>query len=704
MSKFLLAASLLLCPWLALAETPIVGHDIRARVEPPTGTLQVTDRITLPEGSDDWTLVLHSGLSPRVLEPGATLERIGREGHLERYRLRRSASGPVTLEYGGEIRHAMESLAEGMGRARQSTLGTIGPEGVFLDGSSGWYPRVEGSLQRFDLRVELPEDWVAVSQGAGPGQESADAGAYRWSEQHPQDDIYLIAAPFHLYRADAGGFDAQVYLRSPDDALAERYLKATEDYVALYDRLIGPYPYAKFALVENFWETGYGMPSFTLLGPRVLRLPFIIDTSYPHEVLHNWWGNGVYVDYASGNWSEGLTAYLADHLMKERAGSGAEYRRDTLKAYADYVRDGEDFPLTAFRGRHGSASQAIGYGKTAMFFHMLRRQLGDQVFRQGLQRFYADNRFRAASYDDIRRAFETVSESDLRGFFDAWTTRAGAPSLALTDVQVEPAPGGFQVTGQVDQTQSDRPFPLRVPVVIHQESGPPQVSEVTLDGRTGRFATHVASRPVRVAADPSFDLFRALAPGETPVTLSSLFGAETGVIVLPAGEPADRVNAYRQLAEAWRRGNDGWEIRRDDELEQVPTDRPVWLLGWDNRLATTVLDGAPGVTLTDDGLDLTGPAKPVTRSGDSVVLTRLIGGQPLGWVASASPEAIAGLARKLPHYGKYSYLVFTGSAPDIRDKGQWPVSDSPLMVWLTDQRPALQDPPEAPLDAEIREP
>jgi hypothetical protein len=73
-------------------------------------------------------------------------------------------------------------------------------------------------------------------------------------------------------------------------------------------------------------------------------------------------------------------------------------------------------------------------------------------------------------------------------------------------------------------------------------------------------------------------------------------------------------------------------------------------------------------------------------------------------VASASPEAIVGLARKLPHYGKYSYLVFTGSAPDIRDKGQWPVSDSPLMVWLTEQRPALLDPPEAPLDAEIREP
>ena len=36
----------------------------------------------------------------------------------------------------------------------------------------------------------------------------------------------------------------------------------------MYRGLIGPYPYQKFALVENFWETGYGMPSFTLLGRR----------------------------------------------------------------------------------------------------------------------------------------------------------------------------------------------------------------------------------------------------------------------------------------------------------------------------------------------------------------------------------------------------------------------------------------------------
>ena len=53
-----------------------------------------------------------------------------------------------------------------------------------------------------------------------------------------------------------------------DEALAAKYLTTAAQYLEMYRGLIGPYPYGKFALVENFWETGYGMPSFTLVRPR----------------------------------------------------------------------------------------------------------------------------------------------------------------------------------------------------------------------------------------------------------------------------------------------------------------------------------------------------------------------------------------------------------------------------------------------------
>ena len=702
MPRILFLILSLFMPIAIAVEVPVVDHAMEIRIDPAAGTLAVTDRLTLPPGRETVDLVLHEGLSPRVLSGDATLTPLGRDEHLEALRLQLTpaAKGVVTLGYGGPIRHGLSAVTEGMGRERQETTGTIGPEGVFLDGGSGWYPRVPGTHQRFDLKVTLPPGWQAISQGAGPDREGFTGSA--WTETRPQDDIYLVAAPFRLYRASgvdpanqgaaqgATRAEAQVWLRAPDDRLAADYLAATREYLDLYGRLIGPYPYAKFALVENFWETGYGMPSFTLLGPQVLRLPFIITSSYPHEVLHNWWGNSVYVDARTGNWSEGLTAYLADHLLKEREGQGAAYRRDSLQAYADHVRTERDFPLNQFRGRHGEASQAIGYGKAAMFFHNLRLQLGDATFVAGLRRFYADHQFRAAGYADLRRAFEAVSGQDLGDYFTAWTTRTGAARLALSEVQSTPTKTGYQVTGRISQIQLGAPLPLAVPVVLHPVEGPPVRVLVDLKGRKGDFTIELPTAPLRLAVDPEFDTFRTLAPGESPVALSGLFGAGQGLILLPGAAEPGLLAAYRELATAWQAGHPGWTIATDQDQPSLPLDRPVWLLGWENRLLGVFATGGQGFELDPQRRTLSIGGTAVDTSptaGTSLVLTRERDGQALGWLAAGETATLPGLARKVPHYGKYGYLVFTGTAPDNQLKGQWPPNDSPLIHWFGDRRP-----------------
>ena len=315
-----------------------------------------------------------------------------------------------------------------------------------------------------------------------------------------------------------------------------------------------------------------------------MRLPFILHSSYPHEILHNWWGNGVYVDYAQGNWSEGLTAYLSDHLNQEIAGKGSDYRRDQLKAFADYVRDNEDSPLIAFQGRHGAASQAIGYGKTLMLFHMLRTQLGDSVFVQGLRRFYRDNRFAEAGWKQIETAFEAESGQDLSHFFDAWTSRPGAPSLGLESVVVEPLEDRrWRLSARLVQTQSAAPFPMHVPIALLDETGNAKEVQILMQERSADFSIVLDARPAHLAVDPRFDTFRRLADGESTATLSTLFGAQRGLILVPSEASAELRTAYRQLSEDWQRGHPGWSVALDSDVEKLPTDRAVWLLGWRNR-------------------------------------------------------------------------------------------------------------------------
>lgn len=711
LSALLLAALGLVASTAATAQLSppiIVDHQLEISLDPEAGTLTGQDRLTLPADQPQATVLLHEGLGPRVSDGAGVLERIGRDGHLERYRLITSAPGPVTITYAGTIRHPLETLTEGMGRARQQSIGTIDADGAFLSGYTGWYPRVPESLERFTLTADLPPGWLAVSQGAGP--KIANQGnrvRVTWREDHPQDEIYLNAARFKLYQTPGPGAEAQAWLREPDDALAARYLAATTDYLARYSDLIGPYPYAKFALVENFWESGYGMPSFTLLGPTVLRLPFILHTSYPHEILHNWWGNGVFVDYAQGNWSEGLTTYLADHLNAELDGRGADYRRDQLAAWADYVQHDADFPPRAFQGRHGGASQAIGYGKVMMILHMLRISQGDAAFITALRRFYADNRFRIAGWDALEAAFTATSPAaapELARFFTAWVERPGAPTLTLAEVSQRQLPSGaWQVSGRVEQTQPAAPFPLTVPVVIHDQAGAAYALRVTMDGgaRAATFSQDLPKAALRVAVDPAFDSFRTLLPGEAPVRLSTLFGAAGGLIVLPAAAPAPLAAGYRALAEAWVQGQPDWAIATDTGLAALPTDRPVWLLGWENRFAATFagLGDAGGFrldlalrTITLAGTDYADATPVLTAGGPDRA-----GSAALGWLAASDPAALPALARKLPHYGKQGFLVFDVTGAQVLVKGQWPSGGSALVHWFGEGRPTLAVPPRADL-------
>lgn len=690
---------------LGLRAQPRLHHDLQVTLHPARHELHVTDIITLAASapSGKLTFALHAGLTLTSATPPATPmpQESGSTG-VTRYTLERPADGrTVTLQYRGTIFQPPQQQGATYARGFRETPGTIAPEGVYLSASSYWYPQVANHLLTFRLDVQVPEDWETVSQGERTRHERR--GTFRrdqWTASQPQETIYLIAAPFTIYEKPAspagssGHVQAMAFLRTPDAALAHKYLETTGQYLAMYRDLIGPYPHTKFALVENFWETGYGMPSFTLLGAKVIRLPFILHSSYPHEILHNWWGNGVYTDASDGNWSEGLTAYLADHLIKAQRGTAVAYRRNTLQKYADYVTtEHRDFPLTAFRSRHDPATEAVGYGKTLMLFHMLRQQIGDQAFRQALQTFFRTYRFKRASFKDLLKTFSRVASTGVQPFFDQWIRRAGAPELRVSGTQLRQDGETFVLTMVLEQVQAASPYVLRVPLAITIDGQTEAHRTIAqMDGARQEVTVRLSHRPLRVDVDPQFDLFRRLHREEIPPALSQLFGASKAWIVLPSAAPEAIRQGYEQLAAQWQRRTP-LEVRWDRDLDALPTDRAVWLFGWENRWRSHIAGAVTPyqAAVETDRVHLATAV--LTRADHTVVLTARHPDAPeqaLGWLATDHPAAVPGLGRKLPHYGKYSYLGFSGNEPTNMAKGQWPVLQSPMTVQLpqADGRPA----------------
>jgi hypothetical protein len=654
----------------------------------------VTDSITLPEmlpssHAESWHFALHAGLAPIALTPGVQLVRqpqedaTGSQPPLERYAVKLPAgTRTFALHYQGNVHHPQPEDAW----SGHDSAGMLAAEGIFLSAATYWYPRFGDELLTFTLDVQLPLAWDAVSQGERTRHERADNATYvRWEAPEIQEDVYLVGGLFTEYSQSAGAVRAMVFLRTPDAPLAQQYLEATAPYLHMYHALLGPYPYKKFALVENVWESGYGMPSFTLLGSKVIRLPFIVSSSYPHEILHNWWGNGVFVDTQQGNWSEGLTAYLADHLLQEQHGNATAYRRATLQKYTDYVAAHNEIPLTAFRARHSAATAAIGYGKALMFFHMLRQQVGDEGFIHALRLFYRDNLFHRVGFEVLQRAFASATGEDMHDAFRQWVTRPGAPQLRISTATVQPDGQDYHLTAVIEQTQPGPAYRLRVPLAVSiQGHAHAWQTTVVMTQQRQELTLRVPARPWRVDVDPEFDVFRRLHHEEVPPALTQLLGADKVVYILPAAAAPEISEGYRQLAQAWSQAlSQALEIRWDGAIETLPGDSAVWLFGWENRFLPEVAAAlTPYATaLTQEGVRL--EETPLTRDRHAVVLAvrhPTNSRRTLAWVATQNVSALPGLGRKVLHYSTYSYLGFAGDEPVNVVKGQWPVLASPMSV------------------------
>jgi Peptidase family M1 domain len=677
----------------------VVHHDLRVQLNPQARGFIVQDTVTLPlERPEAVIFSLLAGLAPR--SPDAVIEPIAPQGPAQSYQVHLPPGrNRFVLHYGGHLLQAPESGGKEYTSWMQPMQGQIGPEGVYLSAESLWYPQFDDEWVTFCLRIEMPAAWQAVSQGRRDVQKP---GEVTWTVDAPQEQIFLVAGPLTAYLGPAGRVQAMVFLRRPEAALAKTYLDATARIVSMYERLIGPYPYSKFALVENYRETGLGLPSFTLMGSKVIHFPFILYSSYPHEILHNWWGNSVYPRYATGNWAEGLTACLADLLFQEQRGRGAQYRQTVLQKYTDFVSSEKDFPLTEFTARHDPASEAVGYGKGMMFFHMLRRRLGDAAFISALRSFYETYRFRTAGFDDLQHAFEKAAGKPLETMFAQWIRRTGAPQLAVEGASVRAVGGSYLLEATLRQRQPGWPYSLSVPVAVTLAGAPAaRVVVVPMRGRAQKLTQAFNRRPLRLDVDPCYDIFRRLARTEIPPALSQVFGADRLTVVLPANAPPERQTAYQMFAEDLRRaGPTNVAVVLDRDIDRLPGQSLV-LLGWENRFFPAVAKQAARYGTVMMAQQLTLDQKSISRPGHSVALTlrhpdddRAV----LAWIAADPSAALPGLARKLPHYSKYSYLVFSGDQPENIAKGRWPVLDSPMTVFFTHERSAIgRLPEEVPL-------
>ncbi len=684
----IVALSLFCLPILnaaVLAEAaPVLSHKAHLKFDTETNHVVVEDVVLLPAGLEElrlgvgFELTKITSLDNAKVDIASAVEQAEDEdGPYQRIIIQRIGmrnGGLVRLNYEGTFLESVKDVVFSRENVGGEITATISDEGIYLSSSAEWLVWAEGTMAVFEMAFDTPVGFETVTQGERTLHQETENGLHtRWTTTHPSDGLNFIANRYFVHEEPVrDGLVSQTFFLEDDARLRATYMERTKAYITMYEEMIGPYPYTKFATVENWFPTGYGMPSYTLLGGQVLRLPFIPYTSFGHEIAHNWWGNSVFVDISEGNWCEGLTVYCADYHYKslESEDAAREYRRNTLKHYAAYVKDPvNDFPLNEFRSRHSGATRAVGYGKSMMVFHMAARMIGRDNFLNSLRVVAADHQYTEASWSDFIDTFADAGERDLGVFEEQWLKRTGAPVLSLGEVEFK----GDKV--KLEIRQESPTYDLDVPVVLVTAKGREE-HIVRLEGESGKF-TLEGKGIKQVAIDPDYHLFRRLHQQEIEATITQVLAEAEPVFVMGGATP--RLEAAGQSFATSFTEDDAAELLTDGAL--VAGGHSNVIMNPDSvllqRLSPKDLQVAGkmiflgGKRYDRAKYDLVFAA----HDPDDPAVTHLV-------VLCDSPQRLEGLANRVSHYGKYSWLMLpVGSGRP--DRGNWTPGESPLLASQT---------------------
>ena len=568
--------------------------------------------------------------------------------------------------------------------------GTISSNGIYLSPSAYWYPWIPDNLATHRTTTMLPKGWNCVTTGDPSWTENETGVTVIHDSTVPLDGLNFSAAPFEIKEVEHSGVRIMTYFLPAQADLADGYLNSCKGYVDMYSEMIGTYPFPKFAVVDNFLPSGYGMPGWTLLGSEVLRLPFIKYTSLGHEVLHNWFGNSLYVDYDQGNWCEGLTAYLADHKYKMARGpaGGIDYRLNTLRDYANYVKNDNDYPVTEFISRVDSHDRAIGYGKVLMIFHMLNKMFSAEdgdMFRKMISEVYQENQWKVVSWTDWQNAAEKHYGRDLDWYFDQWVKKAGAPTISAQDVEITQNETGWIAKFNVVTEPAGESFQYPLIIRSTDDSGKSSDEFKLIRNNNEMLELSGSGKLAKLHLDPDFDTCRMIYPGEMPTTIAAFYGDAEGVLVVPSR--GRNMKEWKKVAEGLKKH--GQKVVTENELTDEMKQKSLWFFAPSTMLLEEfgvnedvfrINRAVAGSDIVIDGFNLNGE---VFEGGEKTATAifphpQMEGKTIVYTVGLPHADPVAG-TRKLPHYGKYSFLLFEGDT-NISKGILPPKGDNPL-VW-----------------------
>ena len=312
-----------------------------------------------------------------------------------------------------------------------------------------WFPCFDypGQLSTSEIRVRIPKSLMAVSNGELIATESVEEDKiYHWLQRqvHPTYLMTLAVGNFAEIQDEWQGKPVTYYVEKGQEQQARLSMGKTPRMMEFLSQKYGyPYAYPKYAqvCVDDFIFGGMENTSTTLLTDRcLLDAKAALDNSNTerlvvHELAHQWFGDLVVIKHWSHAWvKEGMATY-SEIMWAEHEYSldeGKYYHLQDARAYLseDSRRYRRPMVTHVYREAIELYDRHI-YEKGACVYHMIRAELGEELFWRTIQTFVQDNAHKTVETIDLLRTIETATGRNLNFLFDQYVYRGGHPDFKV---------------------------------------------------------------------------------------------------------------------------------------------------------------------------------------------------------------------------------------------------------------------------------
>lgn len=312
-----------------------------------------------------------------------------------------------------------------------------------------WFPCFDypGQLATSEIRVRVPKAYMAISNGELIETEvDGKQKVYHWLQRqvHPTYLMTLAVGEFAEIIDDWQGKPVTYYVEKGREDQAQLTMGKTPQMIEFFSEYYGyPYAYPKYAqvCVDDFIFGGMENTSTTLLTDRCLldeRAALdnrSAESLVAHELAHQWFGDLVVIKHWSHAWiKEGMASYSEVMWTNHEYGAedAAYYRLNEARNY--FNEDSNRYRRPVVTHVYREAIELYDrhlYEKGACIYHMIRAELGDELFWRAIHTFVQDNAHKTVETIDLLRAIEKATGRNLLFLFDQYVYRGGHPEYKL---------------------------------------------------------------------------------------------------------------------------------------------------------------------------------------------------------------------------------------------------------------------------------